>query len=327
MHDLKNRHVLVTGASGLVGSTLIPRLLEAGAKVRATHRHRELPYSDKDVKKIHADLTQPAACQQAVEGVEYVFHCAANTSGAATMATTPMVHVTPNVIMNSLLLEAAYHAGVTKFLWLSSTTGYPVSGEAEVREEEMFNGDPFEKYYFVGWMKRFTEVLCKMYGEKLPRKMATLVLRPTNIYGVHDDFEFATSHVIPALIRKVVERWNPLEVWGTGDDVRDAIYVDDMVDAMLLAVQKLDAHAAINIGYGEAYSVKQILALLLEIDGFPEAKIVFNTSKPTMIPIRKVDLTRARELLGFQARTSLRDGLAKTITWYRREKHRPSEPA
>jgi GDP-L-fucose synthase len=241
------------------------------------------------------------------------------------MATTPMVHVTPNVIMNSLLLESAYHAGVTKFLWLSSTTGYPVSGEAEVREDEMFNGDPFEKYYFVGWMKRFTEVLCKMYGEKLPRKMATLVLRPTNIYGVHDDFEFATSHVIPALIRKVVERWNPLEVWGTGDDVRDAIYVDDMVDAMLLAIRKLEAHAAINIGYGEAYSVKQILALLLEIDNFPEAKLVFNTSKPTMIPIRKVDLTRARELLGFRAKTSLRDGLAKTIAWYRQEKHRPAQ--
>jgi GDP-L-fucose synthase len=125
----------------------------------------------------------------------------------------------------------------------------------------------------------------------------------------------------------VVERWNPLEVWGTGDDVRDAIYVDDMVDAMLLAIRKLDAHAAINIGYGEAYSVKQILALLLDIDGFAEAKIVFNTSKPTMIPIRKVDLTRARALLGFQARTSLRDGLAKTIAWYRREKHRPAAQA
>ena len=324
MIELKNRKVLVTGASGLVGSTLIPRLLEAGAQVRATFHRRELPYSDKEVERVHADLTQPAACQKAVEGVEMIFHCAANTSGAATMATTPMVHVTPNVIMNSLLLESAYHANVAKFLWLSSTTGYPPSGEANVREDEMFNGDPFEKYYFVGWMKRFTEVLCRMYGEKLPRKMTTIVLRPTNIYGVQDDFEFATSHVIPALVRKVVERWNPLEVWGTGDDVRDAIYVDDMVDAMMLAIRKLDSHVAINIGYGEAYSVKQILALLLEIDGFTDAKIVYNSSKPTMIPIRKVDLTRARELLGFQAKTSLRDGLAKTIAWYRKEKHRPA---
>lgn len=321
MSQLQGRKVLVTGASGLTGSTLIPRLLESGAKVRATFHRRELPYSDKEVEKIHGDLTRPEAVQKAVEGVEYVFHCAANTSGAATMATTPMVHVTPNVIMNSLLLEAAYHANVQKFLWLSSTTGYPVSGDAEVREEEMFNGDPFEKYFFVGWMKRFTEVLCKMYGEKLPRRMTTIVLRPTNIYGVNDDFEFATSHVIPALIRKVVERWDPLEVWGTGDDVRDAIYVDDMVDAMLLAITKLDAHVAINIGLGETYSVKQILALLLELDNFPEAKITFNTSKPTMIPIRKVDLTRAKELLGFQAKTSFRDGLAKTLAWYRAEKH------
>ncbi len=325
MIELKDKKVLVTGASGLTGSTLIPRLLEAGAKVRATFHRRELPYSDKEVEKIHGDLTRPEACQRAVEGVELVFHCAANTSGAATMATTPMVHVTPNVIMNSLLLESAYHLQVQKFLWLSSTTGYPVSGESEVHEEEMFNGDPYEKYYFVGWMKRFTEVLCRMYGEKLPRRMTTIVLRPTNIYGVNDDFEFATSHVIPALIRKVVERWNPLEVWGTGDDVRDAIYVDDMVDAMLLAMRKLDRHVAINIGLGEVYSVKQILAFLLELDHFPDAKITFNTSKPSMIPIRKVDLTRAKEILGFQAKVGLREGLQKTLHWYRKEKHLPAK--
>jgi len=104
----------------------------------------------------------------------------------------------------------------------------------------MFDGEPFEKYYFAGWTKRFTEILCRMYGGKLQRTMATLVLRPTNVYGPDDDFEFATSHVIPALIRKVVERWDPLEVWGDGCEVRDAIYVDDMVEAMVLAAQKLD---------------------------------------------------------------------------------------
>ena len=317
MSFFQNRKVLVTGSSGLVGSNLIPRLLEAGAKVRATFHRRELPYPDKEVEKVQGDLTRAEACGRAVEGVELVFHCAANSSGAAAIAATPMIHVTPNVIMNSLLLESAYHAGVKKFLWLSSTTGYPPSGEAEVREEEMFNGDPFEKYYFVGWMKRFTEVLCRMYGEKLPRTMTTLVLRPTNIYGVHDDFEFATSHVIPALVRKVVERWDPLEVWGTGDDVRDAIYVDDMIDAMMLAMQKLEAHVALNIGLGRVYSVKQILAMLLELDHFPGANITFNAAKPTMIPIRKVDVTLAEQLLGFRAKIGLREGLEKTVKWYR----------
>jgi GDP-L-fucose synthase len=134
---------------------------------------------------------------RAVQGVRHVVHCAANTSGAATMASTPMVHVTPNVLMNTQILEAAYAAGVEKFVWLSSTTGYPVTGDRPYTREEMFDGEPFEKYFFVGWMKRFTEVLCRMYGEKLAgRKMATIVLRPTNIYGVNDDFEFATSHVI-----------------------------------------------------------------------------------------------------------------------------------
>jgi GDP-L-fucose synthase len=156
--------------------------------------------------------------------------------------------------------------------------------------------------------------------------MTTLVLRPTNIYGVGDDFEFATSHVLPALVRKVVERWRPLEVWGTGDDVRDVIYVDDMVEAMLLAVQRLDRYAAINVGLGQTYSVKQILAAILELDGYDDAQIVFDASKPTMIPIRRIDTTRAEELLGFRARVDLRAGLRRTIDWYRASRGLPPSP-
>jgi GDP-L-fucose synthase len=243
--------------------------------------------------------------------------CAASTAGAATMSSTPMVHVTPNILANSQMLEAAYEAEVEKFLWLSSTTGYPVSGDRPVKEEEMFEGEPFEKYYFVGWMKRFTEVLCRMYGEKLPRKMTTIVLRPTNVYGPGDDFEFATSHVIPALIRKVVERWDPIEVWGDGEDVRDAIYVDDMVAAMMRGMERIESYTAINIGLGKAYSVKQILEAILELDGYADAKVSFDASKPTMIPIRVIDTEKAERELDFKAEVDLREGLQKTIEWYR----------
>jgi GDP-L-fucose synthase len=214
-------------------------------------------------------------------------------------------------------MEAAYEVGVGKFLWLASTTGYPPSGDHQVKEDEMFDGEPYDKYYFAGWTKRFTEILSRMYGEKLAKPMTTIVLRPTNIYGPNDDFEFATSHVVPALIRKVVERWNPLEVWGTGNDVRDMIYIDDMIDAMILAMQKVDAFDAINIGLGKGHSIKEILSMILDIDGFTDSSVVYDASKPSMIPIRLVDTAKATEVLGFEAKVDLQEGLRRTIGWYR----------
>ena len=251
-----------------------------------------------------------------VKDVRQVFHCAANTTGAAVMSSTPMVHVTSNVVMNSWLMEACYEARVEKFIWLSSTTGYPDSDQP-VKEEDMFVGEPYEKYFFVGHMKRFTEVLCRMYGEKLPRKMTTIVLRPSNIYGPGDKFEFERSHVTPALIRKVIERHNPLEVWGTGNDVRDLIYVDDCVEAIVLAAEKLNAYTALNVASGTSCSVKQILNTILDLENCRDVKVVFDPSKPTMIPVRLVDVSKAEKVLGFRAKTDLRTGLQKTMAWYK----------
>ncbi len=320
--DLGGVKVLVPGGTGLIGSRLLARLLDEGAKVRTTLHRKRPAVEDKRVEYLQCDLTRPEDCRRAVQGMQHVYLCAASTSGAAAISSTPMIHVTPNLLINSLMLEAAYEAGVEKFIWLGSTVAYPVSDQP-MREEQLMDGEPFEKYFYAGWTKRFTEVLCRMYGEKLPRKMATIVLRPTNVYGPNDDFEFATSHVIPALIRKVVERWKPLEVWGDGSEVRDAIYVDDMVDAMILAAQKLSSYAAINIGLGKGHSVKEILGWILEIDGYRDAQVRFDPTKPTMIPIRLIDTQKAQSLLGFRAKVDLREGLKRTIDWYRSSRNLP----
>ncbi len=214
--------VLVAGGAGFVGVNLINRLLSLGANVRATIHRKDPVILDKRIEYVICDLTRMEDCKRVVSDIDYVFMCAANTSGAAVMASTPLVQVTPNIVMNSQILEAAYFTKVKKFVWLSSNAAYPPSGDRPVKEEELFDGDPYETYFGVAWMKRYTEILCQLYSEKLGNPMLTVVLRPSNIYGPYDDFEFETSHVMAALIRRVVERHDPFEVWAEGGNQEDS---------------------------------------------------------------------------------------------------------
>ncbi len=316
---LKGAKVLVTGGAGFIATNLLLRLLEEGAQVRATIHQKPLQISTENIETLNADLRDLNACQNAVDGVDYVFHCAANTSGAAVMATTPLVHVTPNVVMNAHLLEAAYEVDVKKFVFISSGAAYPPTGDRPVAEEEMFDADPVDVYYPVAWMKRYAEILCRTYATKISSPMSTLVIRPSNIYGPYDKFDFATSHVTAAMIRRVVERHNPLEVWGTGEDVRDLIYISDFLDGLMLAVEKCDFYDELNICSGTGISIKGILQTALEVDGFEDADIRFDPEKPSTIPVRLMDGSRARGQLGFETTTSLAEGFSRTIEWYREQ--------
>lgn len=315
----RSAKILVAGGTGFVGVNLISRLLSLGADVRATIHRKDPVITEKRIEYVRCDLTRMEDCQKVVSGMDYVFLCAASTSGAAVIASTPLLHITPNIVMNSQMLEAAYFARVKKFVWLSSNAAYPPSGGRPVKEEELFDGDPYEAYFGVAWMKRYIEILCRMYSEKLKNPMVTVVLRPSNIYGPYDDFEFETSHVMSALIRRVVERHDPLEVWGTGDDIRDWVYIDDFIDAMMLATEKIDTYNPLNIGLGKGYSIKEALQIMLEADGYGDAKITFNPSKPSMIPIRLIDTSKAEDVLGFKAKMGLKEGIGRTIKWYRKK--------
>ena len=311
----KNTNVLVAGGAGFVGVNLIKRLLDLGANVSATLYRSDPVLDDARIRYIRGDLRIPEDCVTAVVGIDYVFMCAANTSGAAVMAKTPLAHLTPNVLMNISMLDAAYQAGVKKFLFISSNTVYPLTDFA-VKEDDLTN-EFYEKYFIVAWMKRFTEIVCEMYATKIAKPMKVCVVRPANIYGEFDDFEWETSHVIPALIRKIVERHKPLEVWGDGNDLKEFIYVQDFIDGMLLAMEKIEGFDPINIATGYPCTVKDVLNVLLKVDNFSDANIVFDASKPTMIPKRLIDISKAKHLLGFDPKVSLEEGLKKTVTWYR----------
>jgi GDP-L-fucose synthase len=277
----KGQNVLVTGGAGFVGVNLIRRLLALGANVRATLHKKDAVITDERVEYIRCDLRNPDDCKRVAKGMDHLFLCAANTSGAAVMEKTPLAHLTPNVIMNVSMLEAAYEARVKKVLFISSNTVYPVT-DHPVKEGDV-NNEFFEKYFIVAWMKRFTEIACEMYSTKIRNPMQTVVVRPANIYGPYDDFEWETSHVIPALIRKVVERHDPIEVWGDGKDIKDFIYIDDAVEGMLLAMEKLKEFEPINLASGKKYVLNNML----------------------------------QTIVGFEAKTSIEEGLKKTIDWYR----------
>jgi len=315
--SFKNKKILVVGGAGFVGVNLINRLLDLGADVRATLHEKEAVINDDRIEYIKVDLTKVEDCAKAVEGVQYVFMFAANTSGALVMEKTPLAHVTPNVIMNTLMLEAAHRAGVEKYLWPSSNTVYP-SSDDPVKEDEMMSGPPFEKYFSVAWMKRFGEILCEMYATKIKNPMTTVVVRPANIYGIYDDFAWETSHVVPALIRKVIERQDPVEVWGDGNDIKDLIYVEDFVEGILLAMEKVETFDPINIGTGVPVTVKDVLAAAIDAEGYTDAKIAYDASKPSMIPKRLIDVSKAERDLGFKATTSLKEGIKKTVEWYKK---------
>ncbi len=314
-----NKSVLVTGGSGLMGTNLVGRLRSMGCSVRSAYYHKKPAVIHQDVAYVQANLQIKKEAQKAIKDMDYVFMFAASTSGAAAISSTPMIHVTPNILINTHCLDACYEEKVEKVLWLSSTTSYPDIDRAVV-EDDMFSGeDPYEKYYFVGWMKRFTEVLCNMYSNKLDRKMSTIVLRPTNIYGPYDKFDPEKSHVLPALVRKVAERQNPLEVWGDGYDERDFIHVDDMVNAIILAMEKMNTYDPVNIGSGKCYTVREILDIILRTDGYKNAEIVYRPDKPTMIPKRRVSIDKAKNLLGFECKVHIEDGISEVLKYYKKE--------
>jgi len=318
------KKVLVTGGAGFLGTNLALKLAALGAKLRLTVHRKPLQVEFPGAEVVQTDLRRPEDCARAVEGVDVVFICSAQTSGAGVIRTTPLVHVTPNVLINSLLLEAAYQAQVKKVCFISSGAAYPGTGARPVAEAEMFDGDPEEVYFPAGWMKRYAEILCRTYAEKIANPMATVVIRPSNVYGPYDKFDFAVSHVTAALVRRVAERQTPLQVWGTGEDIRDLIYIDDFVEGTLAAVATDLPFLAVNICAGQGYAVRQVLETLLDVDGFSDARVTFDASKPSTVPVRLMDNALARSLLGFEAKLPLAEGLRRTLDWYRND---PASPA
>ncbi|MHC4329152.1 MAG: NAD-dependent epimerase/dehydratase family protein [Planctomycetota bacterium] len=313
----RDRHVLVTGGTGFVGTHIVQELLKHGAKVRVPIHDRPPLIQDDNIETVEADLTRPGDCLLATGGIDFVFHAAGVVTGAGVTAYDSMSAITENLVLTSRILEAAWAAEVKRVLIFSSSTGYPVA-DYPVKENEFWSGPTHQSYFGYGWMRRYLERLAEYVASKSEMKIA--ILRPTAVYGRFDNFDPVRAHVIPALILKAIERMNPFEIWGTGEEVRDFLHVKDLARGCLLLLEKHAECDPVNIGYGKVGAVKEIVRLILNAADYEDAQIVFNASRPTAIPFRMVDTSKAKRLLGFEHEISLEEGLRDTVEWYKQQR-------
>jgi GDP-L-fucose synthase len=313
---MKNKRILITGGSGLVGQNLTNKLIQEGYSELNVHLHNRQPrVRHEPVNYVHGDLTNYEICKKITQDIDIVIHAAASTSNAVDTVNDPLAHVTPNVAMNNFLIDSAYRNKVEKYIFISSNTVYPPKGDESVAETDFLFNDPYPVYFPVGWMKRYAEVQCELYSKYLPNPMTTVVIRPANLYGPHDKYDFNKCHVTPATIRKVADNINPIPVWGDGSELRDLLYIDDFVEAIQLVIEKQNTYDVYNIGSNTVYSVNDVLNTMKSLVGNTNP-IEYVKGKPAMIPIRKINSNKIRENLGWFAKTTLEEGLKKTYDWY-----------
>ena len=309
----KGKKVLVTGGTGFVGTHIVEELLRQGAQMRVPIHQRSPIIRDERIETVQADLTQLEGCRAAAHGVQYVFHCAGAVSAAGVTASNPMSAIAANLILTVLSLQGAWLEGVERFLVFSSSTGYPAA-DHPIKEEEMWTGPTYPVYFGYGWMRRYLERISEFVASKSSMKIA--LVRPTAVYGRWDNFDPQTGHVIPALIRRAVEKQNPYVVWGTGAEVRDFLHITDLARGCLLMMEKHATCDPVNIGYGKVATIRDAVQIILKAAGHERAELKFDTNKPSTIPFRMVDTSKAKRLLGFEPKVTLEEGLADTVRWY-----------
>lgn len=320
----KTDKILVTGASGFIGSHLLRLLWEKGYRnLRATSYSRNLRMDFEGCDKIEhymGDLQNAEFCKMMSEGMDVVFHCAANTSNALDTKYNPLLHVTPNIEMNVNLMEQSWKNGVKKFLFISSNTVYPDMGNDWCTEDMNVHATPMVPVYkAVGGMKRYTETLCDFFSNQIHNPMQCLIVRPSNAFGPNDKFDFEKCHVTPANIRKVADGLNPIPVWGDGTEVRDLLHVEDMADGFIFVAENCDKYDIFNVCYGEGFTVNEVLDWIKQLDNNTNP-IDYVNNKAPMIPVRLLS-SKKINAMGWKPKRDLKQALKETIEWYKANKH------
>jgi GDP-L-fucose synthase len=294
---------LVTGGGGFLGSHLVERLRAAGHDVFVA-------------RKADYDLTRWEDAERLFEDAEpdVVFHLAAEVGGIGANRANPGRYWYANLIMGAHVLELARQQGVGKIVLAGTVCAYPKNTPVPFHEDDLWNGYPEETNAPYGVAKKSILVGAQSYREQYGTN--AIFLLPANLYGPRDNFHPTNAHVIADLIRKMHESPEEVVLWGDGSPTREFLYVQDAAEAFVLAAERYDGEEPVNIGAGKEISIRGLAELIAELTGFT-GEITWDESMPNGQPRRSLDASRAKELFGFEARTSLREGLERTITWYR----------
>jgi GDP-L-fucose synthase len=300
-------HALVTGGAGFLGSNLVERLEEDGHDVAVA-------------RSAHYDLTRMQDVARLFDDTEaeLVFHLAAEVGGIGANRANPGRYWYANLMMGVNVLEQARLHETPKLVLVGTICAYPKFAPLPFREDDLWNGYPEETNAPYGVAKKALLVGAQSYREQYG--LNAVYLLPVNLYGPRDNFDLETSHVIPALIRKMVEAEElgeeEIVLWGDGNPTREFLYVDDCARALALAAEKYNDSDPVNLGTGEEISIRALAELVAELTGFA-GQIRWDTSKPNGQPRRKLDTSRAAERFGFRAEVPLREGVERTVAWYR----------
>jgi GDP-L-fucose synthase len=303
-HPLTGR-LVVTGGGGFLGSQVVKRLRQQGASDIVVPRSFEF------------DLVQRENCRAVVQGAETVVHLAARVGGIGFNRENPGQLFFENLMMGAQLMEEARLAGVKKFVAVGTVCAYPKFTPVPFHEDDLWNGYPEETNAPYGLAKKMLLVQAQAYRQQYG--FNSIYLLPVNLYGPGDNFDPRSSHVIPALIRKILaakQKQEPaVEVWGDGSASREFLYVDDAAEAIALATQRYEGSEPVNIGAGHEITIKDLVGLLSRIIGY-KGQIRWDTSKPNGQPRRSLDVSRAQKAFGFKARTDFETGLTRTVEWW-----------
>jgi GDP-L-fucose synthase len=294
---------LVTGGAGFLGSFLVERLRERGDEVTVPRRADYDLTRWQDAERLFDDARP-----------DIVYHLSAEVGGIGANRANPGRYWYANLIMGAHVLELARTHEVSKLLVAGTVCAYPKFTPTPFHEDDLWNGYPEETNAPYGVAKKAVLVGGQAYREQYG--LDTVYLLPANLYGPRDNFDLETSHVVPALIRKMLAGTAEVVLWGDGSPTREFLYVEDAADAFVLAANADAGPEPVNVGTGVEISIRELAETIAELTGF-EGEIVWDESMPNGQPRRRLDTERAAELLGFHAQTSLRDGLEKTIAWYR----------
>ncbi len=314
MNIYKDKKILVTGGTGLIGRPLVEMLIEAGAKVRiASLDDPSRAHPEAEFKRV--DLTKFDNCLEVCEGMDYVFNLVGIKGSPAMAAKKPASFFVPTILFDTNMMEAARRCKVERYLFTSSVGVY---SPAEIfYEDDVWKTFPSENDRFAGWAKRMGELQAQAYKIEYGWDKISIV-RPANVYGPYDNFDPANAMVIPSLIKRALDGENPFTVWGDGSAIRDFINAKDVARGMMLVVEK-GITEPVNLGSGEGVSIKKIVEIITDnMETKPE--VVWDISKPSGDKKRLLDMSRAKTLLGFEPKISIEEGIREVMDWYLKNK-------